>query len=122
MKKSILAVALVVSALTSCTTVKQTATSVDVANELNSVSMTDLEISNTKIIYSFRPEAKERRGGTKNVVNAAIRAALNANNAEVLVAPETDIRIRRGLFGTRRIKEVVVYGYPAKYKNFRVVK
>ena len=120
MKKVLLATASLLLLLSSCSTVKKTASSIDVANSITSTSVTDLEVSNKKITYKFRPKAKERRGGYANVKACAVAAALQTSNgADVLVAPEYETVIKKGLFG-KKIKEVTVTGYPAKYKNFRV--
>lgn len=121
MKKTVLfAAAALALCLTSCTTVSKTATSVAVSNSITQQSDVDLDVSANRISYNFRPSKKERKGGLQNVKNCAVRAALQSNgNAEVLVAPEFDVRTRTGLFGQKKVKEVIVYGYPAKYKNFR---
>ena len=122
MKKVLFAAAAMLLMFSSCSTVKKTASSIDVANSLTSQSLTDLEVSNTRISYSFRPDAKERRGGVANVKACAVSAALKANGgADVLVAPEFEVVIKRGLMGSK-VKEVNVTGYPAKYKNFRIQK
>lgn len=119
MKKFLIVAGLATFALTSCTSIKKTATSVDVNNSINETGRVDLVVSPERVTYNFRPAKKERRAGLQNVKNCAIREALRAHgDAEVMVAPEFDIRTRRGLFG-KKIKEVTVYGYPAQYANFR---
>lgn len=105
--------------LASCTTVTKTATTMDVNNHLTSESDVDLVVSNSKITYTHKTTAKERRGGRKNITNTAVREALEANgNAEVLVAPQYTFVRKSGLFGSK-IKTVIVSGYPAKYNNFK---
>ena len=105
--------------LASCTTVTKTATTMDVDNHLTSESDVDLVISNSKITYTHKTTAKERRGGRKNITNTAVREALEANgNAEVLVAPQYTFIKKRGLLGSK-IKTVVVSGYHAKFNNFK---
>ena len=100
--------------LASCTTVTKTATTMDVDNHLTSESDVDLVVSNSKITYTHKTTAKERRGGRKNITNTAVREALEANgNAEVLVAPQYTFVRKSGLFGSK-IKTVIVSGYPAK--------
>lgn len=117
MKKAFLA-ALVVVLTASCSSVRKTATAVDVNSQLSSYNVADLQVSQEKVTYEFRPTAKERRGGKTNVISCAYAAALVSNgNADVLVQPEYTMRISHGLFG-KKIKEVTVTGYPAKYKNF----
>lgn len=105
--------------LASCTTVTKTASTIDVNNHLSSESDVDLTVSYTKLTYTHRTTAKERRGGRQNIENTAVREALEANgNADVLVAPQFTLVKKRGLFGAK-IKTVVVSGYPAKYNNFK---
>lgn len=117
--KKVLLFAFVAVLTASCSTVKKTATAVDVNNNLSSYSTADLEISQKRVTYEFRPTAKERRGGIKNVISCAYAATLKASNeADVLVQPEYSMRISHGLFG-KKIKEVTVTGYPAKIQNFR---
>lgn len=120
MKKLLLPTALVVLTLSSCSIMKKSASSVDVTNSISTRTGADLEVSETRIMYTFRPTKAERKGGNKNVQNAAVSAALKANgNCDVLVAPEFETRIHYRLFGGRKIKEITVTGYPAKYKNFQ---
>lgn len=118
MKKSLLAVGVAVFALASCTTTTKTATAVDVAHVMSEQTQVEMEVSPTRITYNFRPAARERRGGKQNVINTAVREALRSNGGgDVLVSMEYDLRERKGLFG-KKIKEVTVYGYPAKYTKF----
>ena len=112
----------VMMAMASCTTVKKTSTTIDVNNALNSNSTVDLEVSGKRISYTYITEKKIRRGGLKNIYATAVKEALKENgNADVLVAPEYETRIRKGMFGTK-VKAVIVSGYPATYQNFRVNK
>lgn len=120
MKKSLLLIAVTGLTLASCTTVKKTATSMNVATSIEAVSTADLDVSDRRITFGYEVPKKVRRGGTQNVYNVAVREALRYNGGgDVLVAPQFDTRIRRGLFG-KKIKEVIVSGYPATYKNFKV--
>lgn len=122
MKKVILAAAVVCLSLTACTTITKTATSIEVPTAISSQSVADLNVSSSRVSYTYRPTSDERRGGTQNVINCAIQAALKANGGgDVLVAPEYSITKKSGLFGGKKVKEVVVSGYPATYKNFRSV-
>lgn len=119
MKKTFLLVAVVAMALTSCSTVTKTATTLDVSNSMNSTSRADLVVAQQRISYSYRPTKSIRSGGVENCKNAAIAEALKRNgDADVLVAPEFTTRISHGLFG-KKIKEITVTGYPATYKNFK---
>ena len=122
MKKLIVMASVVMMAMASCTTVKKTSTTIDVNNALNSISTVDLEVSGKRISYTYITEKKIRRGGLKNIYATAVKEALKENgNADVLVAPEYETRIRKGMFGTK-VKAVIVSGYPATYQNFRVNK
>ena len=84
--------------------------------------MAELDVSPKRITYSFRPQAKERRGGQKNVINCAVREALANNDGDVLVQMEYTMRVSRNLFGVKKVKEVTLTGYPAKFKNFSTAK
>lgn len=118
--KKVLLFSFVALMAASCTTVRKTATAVDVDTSIKSYDVAELEISPKRVTYEFRPEAKERRGGRKNVINCAYAATLAANgDADVLVQPEYTMRIRNGLFCRNKIKRVYVTGYPAKIKNFK---
>lgn len=120
MKKVLLSTAIVLLALSSCTTMKKTATSIDVANSISTNTTADLEVSDKRISYTLRPSKQERKGGTDNIRNAVVATALKSNGGgDVLVAPEFETKIHCNLFGTRKIKEITVTGYPAKYKNFK---
>lgn len=100
---------------TSCTSIHKTATVEDVNNNVASYTVADLNVSPTKIVFNYKPNASERRGGGKNAVNCAVAEALKANgNADVLVGAQYVIKKRKG-----NVKEVTVTGYPATYKNFR---
>ena len=122
MKKLIVMASVVMMAMASCTTVKKTSTTIDVNNALNSNSTVDLEVSGKRISYTYITEKKIRRSGLKNIYATAVKEALKENgNADVLVAPEYETRIRKGMFGTK-VKAVIVSGYPATYQNFRVNK
>lgn len=99
---------------------KKTATSIDVANSISTNTTADLDVSDKRISYTLRPTKQERKGGTDNIRNTAVAAALKSNGGgDVLVAPEFETKISRNLFGTSKIKEITVTGYPAKYKNFQ---
>lgn len=115
--KKYLFCAIIAAAMCSCSTISHTASTQDVQTEIMNVSTANLEVSNTKISYTFTPTAAYRRAGDKAVRRAAIAKALEANgNADILVAPEFEVKKTRGLF-TTKIKYVTVKGYPAKYKN-----
>lgn len=116
MKKVILSLAVIAAmCATSCTTVKKTATTLDVETELVSLNTADLDVAPNKITFVYKTPKKEKRLGEKNCIRAAVAEALKLNgNADVLVAPQYVIK--------NGGKEVTVSGYPAYYKNFRTVK
>lgn len=117
MKKTMMALMGVVLLLgaSSCTTVKKTSTAQDVCTAVVAGSEADLEVSSKKISFYYKVPKSVRRGGTKSVKATAVAEALKANgNADVLVAPQYDMKIKRG-----SIREITVTGYPATYKNFR---
>lgn len=118
MKKifSILSVALLIAAATSCTSVKKTASIIDVNTAVASKSTADLIVSQEKITFTYKVPKKARRAGSKAVYATAVAEALKANgNADVLVQAQYAVR-KRG----KKIKEITVTGYPAKYTNFKV--
>ena len=118
MKKQVLfAAAAAVLTLSSCSTITHTATTESVDTEMFNRSNADLNVSSQKISFTYNPDASHRRAGKKAVIRAAVAKALEANgNADVLVAPQYEVKETRGLF-TTKIKYVTVKGYPATYKN-----
>lgn len=122
MRKSLTAVVFAGSLLLmSCSTIKKSSTTVDVATPVLTETVADLNVQPKKITFTLNPSASLRRGGEKNVINAAVAEALKANgNADVLVGMQYEIKKRKGLFGTK-IKYVTVTGYPATYSNFKTV-
>lgn len=119
MKKIIVASAIVAIALSSCTSLRQTASTRDVTAPVAAAALADFEVSSEKITYTYVPTRKVRKSGLTNCINAAISEALKANgNADVLIETQQAIVQRTGIFAGK-IKSVTVTGYPAKYKNFR---
>ncbi len=118
MKKQMLfAAAAAVLTLSSCSTITHTATTEAVNTEVVNRSNANLEVASQKITYTFTPNDNYRRAGKKAVLRAAVAKALEANgDADVLVAPQFEVKETRGLFSTK-IKYVTVKGYPAKYKD-----
>lgn len=118
MKKCLLAVSVLLM-ITSCQTVKKSSATIEVRNDIESKVKADLVISNERITYSYRPKKKVRRGGYENIKSVAVSEALRANgNADILVEPQYETVIRRGLTG-KKVKSVTVTGYPASYKSFK---
>ena len=76
----------------------------------------DLAVSPSKITYTYRPTDDVNRGGEANVINTAVRKALEVNGGgDVLM--EMQYTLKKS--GKKNVKEVTVSGYPATYKNFR---
>lgn len=123
MKKSLITIlGVFVLMLSSCSTVRMTSSSLDIPTSIVSESVADLEVSPQKITYKFVPNRSVRRGGYANVINSAISEALKDNgNADVMVAPQFETKVKTGFFGQKTIKYVIVKGYPAKYTNVKPV-
>lgn len=103
--------------LGSCSTITHTAATQAVDTEIINRSNADLEVSSQKISFTFNPSDSYRRAGDKAVIRAAVAKALEQNgNADILVAPQFEVKKTRGLFGNK-VKYVTVKGYPAFYKN-----
>lgn len=118
MKKSIfLAATAALFMMCSCSTISHTASTEAVNTELYNRSNADLDVSAQKITYTYTPDGAHHRAGKKALYNTAVAKALEANgNADILVAPQFEIKETRGLF-TKKVKYITVKGYPAKYKN-----
>lgn len=112
MKKLLFVAAAAALTLSSCSSISHTATTAAVDTDLTSKSTAELNVASQKITYTFTPTSAYKRAGDKAVIRAAVAKALEANgNADVLVAPQYEIKRGRG------IKYVTVKGYPATYKN-----
>jgi len=120
--KKIFFLAVAVTFLASCTTTIKTATSYDVNDNISSFNDATLEISNRRAsLNDWKPEGRIKRGGKANIMKAAVSELLRqSNDADVLVAPQFDLKIRHGLF-SHGVKRVSVTGYPARYTKFQQV-
>ncbi len=119
MKKQLFLIAIVAAVVSSCTTTRRTASQGNVTAALAAAVVSDLDVSNTKITYSYAPTSSVRKGGERNCINTAIAEALAQNGgADVLIETQEAIVERSGLC-SKKIRTVTVTGYPAKYKNFR---
>ncbi len=118
MKKVLLLAAVTATlALSSCSTVSNTASTEAVDTELVNRSTADLRVSDRKITYTFTPTSAHQRAGMKSMKAAAVAKALEADgDADVLVAPQFEIKKTRGLFKTN-VKYITVKGYAGKYTN-----
>ena len=107
-----------VCALSSCQTIRSTATHKTVDIQPIGALIADLEVSPNRISYTMVPHRRVQRGGYENVKSTAIREALQNNGGgDVLVHLEVQTKSSRFLFW-RWIKSITVSGYPAKYTNF----
>ena len=105
-----------VLALTSCTTTLNSSKTKDFGSSAITATFADLVVSPHKITYTYKPTDDVRRGGEVNVINTAIRKALEVNGGgDVLVELQTTVKKK----GRKDVSEVTVSGYPATYKNFR---
>lgn len=102
--------------LTSCTTTLNSSKTKDFGSSAITATFADLVVSPHKITYTYKPTDDVRRGGEVNVINTAIRKALEVNGGgDVLVELQTTVKKK----GRKDVSEVTVSGYPATYKNFR---
>lgn len=102
--------------MSSCTTTLNSSKTKDFSSSAITATFADLVVSPQKITYTYRPTDDVCRGGQTNVVNTAIRKALEVNGGgDVLVELQTTIKKS----GRKSISEVTVSGYPATYRNFR---
>ena len=102
--------------MASCTTTINSARTEHFSSPAITMTVADLAVSPQKITYTYRPTDDVNRGGEANVINTAVRQALEANGGgDVLV--EMQFTLKKS--GKKNVKEVTVSGYPATYKNFR---
>ena len=102
--------------MASCTTTLNTARTKDFSSAAITATFADLVVSPQKITYTYRPTDDVNRGGEANVINTAVRKALEANGGgDVLM--EMQYTMKKS--GKKNVKEITVSGYPATYKNFR---
>jgi len=102
--------------MASCTTTINSARTEHFTSPAITMTFADLEVSPKKITYTYRPTDDVNRGGETNVINTAVRKALEVNGGgDVLV--EMQFTLKKS--GKKNVKEVTVSGYPATYKNFR---
>ena len=121
MKKSYLLILFVsVLALSSCKSVRSTATYQDPTNTLRTVTVADLDVSDTRISYTYTPTYAVRLGGNQNVIKTAVLEALKAHGSgDILIGLEYTTISRWTIFPfLSPIREITVTGRPAKYTNF----
>lgn len=87
-KLYILLLSLVV-ALSSCTTMLETASTMDVTSSLNTAAVADLDVAPERITYTMTPQKAVRRGGLANIKRVAESEALEKNGGgDLLLNPE----------------------------------
>lgn len=115
MKKVLFFCCAAAMALASCTTTTHTARTNDLPASFYCATVSDLDVSSSRVTVEYVPTKDVQRGGYANVKKAAIRKALG-DKYDVLVEPEFVISVKRGF--TSKVSKVVVSGRPANYKNF----
>lgn len=121
MKKSYLFLLLVfIVGLSSCKSTRSTATYQDPINTLRTVTVADLDVSDVRISYTYKPTYAVRLGGSQNVIKTAVQEALKAHGSgDILIGLEyTTISKWTILSFLSPIREITVTGRPAKYTNF----
>ena len=121
MKKSYLFLLLVfIVGLSSCKSSRSTATYQDPINTLRTVTVADLDVSDVRISYTYKPTYAVRLGGSQNVIKTAVQEALKAHGSgDILIGLEyTTISKWTILSFLSPIREITVTGRPAKYTNF----
>ena len=121
MKKSYLFLLIVfILGLSSCKSARSTATYQDPINTLRTVTVADLDVSDTRISYTYRPTYAVRLGGSQNVIKTAVQEALKVyGSGDILIGLEYTTISRWTVFPfLSPIREITVTGRPAKYVNF----
>ncbi len=121
MKKCFIVLATALLSTSCAVTVSTTATFENAdASFRPTTSVADVQVSDTKISYTYIPSRQIRRGGYVNTINEAVRQALrSAGNYDVLIAKETSVSVKKRFIFGRKIKSVTVTGYPGNYVNWR---
>ena len=115
MKKYLIIMCAATCIITSCSSVRKSATSRTINAPVAAAVIADLDVSNQKITYTYSPTKNVRRVGLQNCINHAISAALEANGGgDILLETQPAVYIRGS-----KIHTITITGYPAKYKNFR---
>lgn len=81
-----------------------------------------LEVSPTKITYTYEPSNAEGRHLSLDVLkeNAVYEALVRNGNADALVEVNYYVTAKKRFFGMgTKYTRIVVSGYPVKYKDFR---
>lgn len=114
----------VVVGMSSCKSIRSTATYQDPTNILRTVTVADLDVSDTRITFTYTPTFAVRLGGNQNVVKAAVLEALRVHGeGDILIGLEYTTVSKWTIFPfLSPIREITVTGRPAKYTNFHSLK
>ena len=106
--------------LSSCKSTRSTATYQDPINTLRTVTVADLDVSDVRISYTYKPTYAVRLGGSQNVIKTAVQEALKAHGSgDILIGLEYTTISRWTFFPfLSPIREITVTGRPASYTNF----
>ena len=121
MKKSYLFLLIVfILGLSSCKSTRSTATYQDPINTLRTVTVADLDVSDVRISYTYKPTYAVRLGGSQNVIKTAVQEALKAHGSgDILIGLEYTTISRWTFFPfLSPVREITVTGRPASYTNF----
>ena len=104
--KRILSGALLIMLMSSCSMFRtSTSTTMQVDSSLTSVTTADLQVSDTKISYTYYPKKQDRKAGLGHVISNATAAALKENgNADILVERQYEAVFKSRLLRTRTSK------------------
>ncbi len=123
MKKLLVVMAVAACALfSSCSTTFKTATTRQVSAPIVAAAIADLDVTGSKITYTYTPPKGIWIAGVGNCINAAVSEALQnaGQGADVLVEMQYTLVMKRSFGKTAgKVKSITVTGYPARYKNFR---
>lgn len=117
--KSSVCMLAVCAVASSCTTIVDTATTLDIRSQMKSAVAADVTVG-ARDTYTMTPSKPVLREGTANVLRTAEAELLAKHNADVLLAPEFTYTKKRGLFSSK-ITSVTVSGRPATYSNFHML-
>lgn len=104
--------------ISSCSTISNTATTENVDAKIVNRTTANLVVSDKVISYTFTPTSAHQRAGMKSIRAAAVAKALETNgNGDVIVCPEFETKVKRGLF-KKSVKYITVKGHVGTYEKF----
>lgn len=117
MKKTVLLAVVAAAALTSCSSIHNTATTKAIDTEIYNRTSANLTVSDKVASTTIYPTKAQRRAGERSMKAAAITKCLEENGGDILVAPQFEVKKSHGLFGSK-IVYIKVSGHPATYVDF----